>query len=198
MLKNILQEVLTLLDKRELYNKISIISEKSDINTELKDLSSMEKDDVMLMIRSALFVVNSVTRNYIKNLTVERVLTDSEGKIYFDQLDSSIISVKDVSDSLNSPLVFSVFFDHIKTACKNQEVLISYYFENSPLDSIFDSFKLPLSLTNHIVALGVVCEYLTIKLLYSEASVFEAKFKSELEDAAPKRGGRNFPAWRSV
>lgn len=196
MLKSILCDALLMMDKQDLRGQLLEIKEKSNLDGEFANFSANDKKELETLCELAVFVVNSITRNYIKNLTVERVTADEEGKIFFDALSRPIIAVKDVVDNLNCPLVMNVFFDHVKVAAKNQEVIISYFFECESLESIFDSFPLPLSLTPHIIALGVVSEYLSMKLLYSEASVFESKFKSELEDAAGKRGSRYFPAWR--
>ncbi len=197
MLEDILEEVLLILGQFERREKLRGISQKSTFEQEIKDFAEHDKNDLILMKSLALSVVNSITRNYIKNIHVEKVKTDAEGKIFFDALEKQIISVKDVVDSLNSPVVFNVYFDHVKTAIKNKDLMISYFFECEDLDSLFDEFSLPLSLTNHIVALGVASEYLSSKLLFAEASVMEQKFKSELEDARQKRGSRIMPVWRN-
>ena len=196
MLKSILCDVLLMLDKQALKDQILEITEKSTIEGELSGLSASDKKEIEILSALSLSVTNIITRNYIKNLAVERAASDKDGRIFFKDLSRPIIAVKDVVDSMNSPLVMNVFFDHVKVAAKSQEVMISYFFECEALNSIFDSYPLPLSLTPHIIALGVASEYLSMKLLYGEAAVFESKFKSELEDAAGKRGSRYFPAWR--
>ena len=196
MLKDIILDCLQMLGEREVRNKVTELSHGGTVDKELSHLTVHEQDMVKLLISCSLNVVNAVTRNLIKSLAMENVKSDYDGRIYFKDLDHSIISVKDVRDELNAPIVFHVFFDHLRVPLKNKELTVSYYFEHKPLNSMYESYDLPLSLTNHIVALGALSEYCALKLLYNEAEMFESKFKAELEDAAVQKGERKFPTWR--
>ena len=136
MLKNIILDMLALLDETSLQRKVEGISIQSNLDDELQGFETQEKDKIKSLADSAVNVLNSITRSYIKNLTTEHVKSDSEGRIYFKDLSKSVISIKDVADKMNSPIVFNVYFDHIKTACKNQDLMISYYFEHEKLTSL--------------------------------------------------------------
>ena len=118
-------------------------------------------------------------------------------KIYFSDLSRPVVSIKNVTDEINSPIVFKTFFDHLKVPFKNKYFDICYAFETEDFNSIFDKLELPLGLSNYTLALGTVSNYFQIKLLYSEAELFESKFKAELAEINPSSGVRSFFVWRS-
>lgn len=197
MLKDILISCFGLIDEVEMRDKLEGISQKSTITTELGAVDNMTKNNIKLMTNCTLNVLNSITRGFVPNWTIENIKSDESGKIYFKDFEQTVISIKSVTDELNNHVVYQVFFDHIKVPFKNKEFSVCYNFESRPLASLFDSYFLPLGLTERIIALGAVAEYLQIKLLYSEASLFESKFKAELENIKQKAGNRYFPAWRN-
>lgn len=197
MLKDILISCFGLIDEVEMRDKLEGISQKSTITTELGAVDNMTKNNIKLMTNCTLNVLNSITRGFVPNWTIENIKSDESGKIYFKDFEQTVISIKSVTDELNNHVVYQVFFDHIKVPFKNKELSVCYNFESRPLASLFDSYFLPLGLTERIIALGAVAEYLQIKLLYSEASLFESKFKAELENIKQKAGNRYFPAWRN-
>ena len=197
MLKDILISCFGLIDEVEMRDKLEGISQKSTITTELGAVDNMTKNNIKLMTNCTLNVLNSITRGFVPNWTIENIKSDESGKIYFKDFEQTVISIKSVTDEVNNHVVYQVFFDHIKVPFKNKEFSVCYNFESRPLASLFDSYFLPLGLTERIIALGAVAEYLQIKLLYSEASLFESKFKAELENIKQKAGNRYFPAWRN-
>jgi len=197
MLKDILLDCYRLIDEVEHYEQISNIQVQSILRAEIANIRDLNmRQDVYEMIYHSKNVVNKITRDYIKNLTVEDVKSDSDGKIYFKNLSMPIISIKNITDELNNPIIFNCYYDYVKVPIKNSDLSVAYYFENKDLGSIFESYMLPLGVTEHIIALGTVSEYLSKKLLYSEAKMYESMFKEELEDVRANKKNRSFPAWR--
>ena len=152
---------------------------------------------IMLILSCLKNVINSVTKSYLKNYTIERVRSDRDGKILLSNLTKPVLGIKNVSDSMNNYIVFKTFFDHIKVPFANMEYDVCYNFETTDFESIFDELEVPLGLTNYCLALGCVSAYFQIKLLYTEAELYESKFKAELADIKQNLGSRSFYVWRN-
>jgi len=197
MVKDVINECMIMLDNMELKHKVSAIQTQNNLNEELSDFTEKDKETILLLISSLKNVINSVTRNFLKNYTIERVKSDNDSKIYYNSLSRPVISIKNVTDEINGQIIFKPYFDHLKVPYKNTFFDVCYAFETTDFNSLFDKLEVPLGLTNYCIALGVVSSYLQIKLLYSEAELFESKFKAELEDIKPKSGPRSFYVWRN-
>ena len=187
MLKDIIKNTLLLLSDNELSDKIDLISEKSTVSGEIAGLSDFEKQNVKLIVKLSKFVLDSITRSYIKNTICENVTSDEEGKILYSNLTYKIVGVNDIRDMFGHHLVFDEHFDHIVIPYKNFNATISYSVENDDLESVFDDYKKPVEITDYVLSLGVAAEYARIKLLSSEAFNFDSKFKEELENAKSNR-----------
>lgn len=197
MVKDVITECLILLDNFELKTKIDNINTKSNLNEELALLNPKDKETIEILLNSLKNVINSVTRNFLKNYTIERVRSDNDCKISYDKFSKPVISIKSVTDEINGQIVFKSFFDHLKVPYKNMNFDVCYAFETTDFKSLFEEIEVPLGLTCYCLALGVVSAYLQIKLLYSEAELFESKFKAELDDIKPNSGTRSFFVWRN-
>jgi len=197
MVKDIINECLILLDDNSLKEKIKNVKLKGTLETELTGLSETEKNTIKLLVENLKNVINSITRSYLKNYTIERIKSDNEGKITLSSFSRPVIGIKNVSDSMNNYIVYKTFFDHIKVPFSNMDFDVCYNFETEEFNSLFDEVDVPLGLTSYCLALGVVSVYYQIKLLYSEAELFESKFKAELHDIKPSLGTRSFFVWRN-
>lgn len=197
MVKDILIECLNLLDNQELKDKIMNISTSSNLENEISDFCDMDKKTIRILVHQLKNVINSVTKSYLKNFTIERVKSDENAKIDLKSLSKPVLGIKNVSDVMNNYIVYKTYFDHLKVPFANMEYDVCYNFETTEFSSIFDEVFVPLGLSNYCLALGCVSAYFQIKLLYNEAEMFESKFKSELKAIKPNHGVRSFFVWRS-
>jgi len=196
MVKDIVIESLKLLDKMELMGKVNLITEKSDLVTELDGIENRDANDIMLLASLIPEVVNTVSKTLKTSHKIEKLRSDEDKRIFYKDFEYEVVSIRDITDEMNSPIVFTAFFDHLKVPYANKDFFVTYDFNIVNIYSLFDECILPLGVTSYIVALGVVSAYLTIKLLYQEAGVFESKFLNELSLIKPNTGARNFFVWR--
>lgn len=197
MVKDVILECLMLMDNISLYEKIKNINVKSNLEIELQTLEEADKNTILILVSSLKNVINSITRNYLKNYAIERVMSDDEGRIPYSNLTRPIISVKSVTDEINSQIVYKAYFDFLKVPFKNKLFDVCYSFETSDFVSLFDKLELPLGLSCYTLALGTVASFMQIKLLYNEAEIFESKFRTELSEIKPNSGVRSFFVWRN-
>ena len=197
MVKDVINECLILLDDFELKTKLDGVQNLNNLNGEISEFSEKEKQEIVLLVSSLKNVINSVTRSYLKNYTIERIKSDNDAKISYSEFSKPVISIKSITDEINGQIIFKPYFDHVKVPYSNMNFDVCYAFETKDFKSLFDELEVPLGLTNYCLALGVVSAYLEIKLLYSEAELFESKFKAELEDIKPNSGTRSFFVWRN-
>ena len=196
MVKEILIDCFSQIDDVSMCEKLENITDVSNLIDEIKDFDETDQDKIKLMVRLLANVINSVTKSYLKNYIIDRVKSDEEGRVYYTSLSKPIVSVKNVSDEMNSYIVYKTYFDHIKLPYKNTTFDICYNFETTAFSSLFDEVCVPLGLSSYCLSLGVVSAYFQIKLLYREAELFESKFKSELSQIKTNNGNRSFFVWR--
>ena len=183
MTKDIIKLSATLLGLDEIVNyldkKTSTLT--SQMQSNLQDLTTFTS-----------YILREITKEYIPLSHTEEIASDSQCQISFSKLSKKILAVKDIKDSFGNSATFNLYPDYIKVGFPNKTYTITYNYTLGPISSVEQSLTLPLGLDYFTVSYGVASEYALSRLLYSEADMWESKFKNSLESVRSRVGERRF------
>jgi len=162
--------------------------------------SSEISDEVDKKLNDLIAILNYVLRNITKEyfpLNHEEVLTsNNQCEVYFNTFEYNPISINDVKNSLLDSVTYNIYPEYLKVGKPNNNYLIKYNYVPKKIVNIDDSLVLPLGLEPFTVCYGIASEYALSKLLYSEAEMWESKFKNSLETYRSIKGERRFHSRR--
>lgn len=150
-------------------------------------------DDLIVYLN---YVVREVTKEYFPMQHMEVVSSDNQCQIFFTNLSKIAISIKDIKNSMGDSVTFNLYPEFIKVGNQNTNYLIEYNYIPNPIKSVNDSLALPFGLEYFVICYGIASEYSLSRLLYSEAEMWEGKFKNALRYSKSRIGERRFLARR--
>lgn len=153
-----------------------------------------EKTDDLLLFTN--YIIKEITKSYFPLSHTEDVVSNNLCEIPFKNLSKNAIAIKNLKNQSMQEVTFNLYPEFIKVGFPNTKYTITYNYTPNKLTSIEDKIDLPLGLDYEVVAYGVASEYALSRLLYSEADMWEDKFKSALENIKSKHGERKFYARR--
>ncbi len=166
IVKKILLSVCTMLQLTELASEI----EQDETSEEVK-----------LMLACVNYVNNIIATDYIKIYkTVEISVEDSAQEIEFSQISShTFLGVKSVIDESGNKINFTVTDSGLKVYKNGKmKVCFAYFPDELLLDDSITNYKTKIN--ERIFAYGVAAEYLFIKGIVDDASMWDERFKREL------------------
>lgn len=188
MTKDILKLSATLLGLDDVVNFLNQSSDEEPSN------------DVLIKINELLvytnYCIREITKEFYPLSYSEKVTSDNSCQIYYKTLSHNAISIKDIKNSASLSVTFNLYPDYIKVGNPCQEYQISYNYIPNPITTYDQKFSLPFGLDYFIVCYKVASEYALSKLLYSEAEMWESKFKNSLSNLSSRVGERRFHARR--
>lgn len=163
------------------------LAEREDLTEYLKgDLYDPASErEIERLIECFRIVEQDIATGYLALTTKESMETE-DGKIFYASLQKPVVSVlrTEVND-VGVP--FIVYPDRIETKRGKVDVVYSYLPNEKGLEDDCEFLKrIPIS----VVAYGVVSEYCLMNGLYTEASLFDQKYKDSLSSlcaVSPKR-----------
>jgi len=142
------------------------------------------------------YVIREVTKEYYPLSYCETISSDNQCQIYFNKLSKNAIAIKDIKNNSDLSVTFNLYPEFIKVGSPNSKYTILYNYVPECIQNYSQQFSLPLGLDYFIICYGVASEYALSKLLYSEADMWESKFKNALENIKSRVGERRFYARR--
>lgn len=171
MLSEIIKSVALILDDKETL-------EYFGNNSAVEDYTS----NINTYITLTNFVLTNIAQNFLCYKCTEEIVSDSNCKLNLASLSNSLCAIKSVKDQNFKKVKYSVGLDYISVSNPNKLYFVEYYFLPANLTSLDDTVLLPFGLDLKTLSWGVVAEYFTIKMQYTEANIWELKFKSGLKN----------------
>lgn len=181
MLSEIIKNVALLLDDQEVLNYLQATEVQEDTPT-----------NVNTYITLVNFVLTNIAQNFLCYKCTEELVSDSNCKLNLADLSHGICTIKSVKDQNLKQVKFSTSIDYIFTQKPNKLHYVEYTFLPSNLTSLDDTVLLPLGLDIKTVCYGVVCEFYTLKMQFTEANIWEQKFKANLKNLNKRYIGIRF------
>lgn len=170
-----------------------------DVIEHLKSGSSVSQetqnkiDDLITYLN---YTLREITKEYFPLKHTEITKSDNQCQIFFTNLSETAISIKDIKDQFGNSVTFNLYPEFIKLGFPNSNYTIEYNYVPKSVKNINDTLTLPLGLEMFSVCYGIASEYALSRLLYSEAEMWESKFKNSLQFCKNKLGERRFYARR--
>jgi len=187
MTKDIIKLSATLLGLDDVVNYLSSPEEQPSeiVSTKINEL---------IVITN--YCLRQIVKEYFSLNHKEIVCSDSNCQIEYKNLSKTPISILDIKNNANLSVTFNLYPEFIKVGTPNSNYLISYNWLPNNIESINQEITLPFGLDYYILCYGVASEYSLSKLLYSEAEMWESKFKNALSSLKNLKGERRFFARR--
>ena len=93
-------------------------------------------------------------------------------------------------------MTFNLYPEFIKVGFPSTNYLVEYNYLPNKINSVKETLSLPLGVEYFTICYGIASEYALSKLLYSEAEMWESKFKNSLLKFKGVKGERRFYARR--
>jgi len=171
-----------------------VISYLSGDTTETPPPEVLTKINELIVFTN--YVIREITKEYYPLSHREKITSDNQCQIYFSNLSKKAISINDIKNESNLSVTFNIYPDYIKVGTPNKEYEIFYNYIPETIKTFDQNIVLPFGLDFFVICYGVASEYALAKLLYSEADMWESKFKKSLELTKSRVGERRFFARR--
>ena len=179
LVKDIIKLTCKLLDKNQLAEKID-----SD------NLGEEELKEVENLVNSFNLIHDEISTELLPIVKIEKIKTQNL-KISFSQLSNQPVSILAVKDSCGRTVRHKVLNDSIIAFANEVEIWYSCKPETLSINAEISS-----TLPERVYAYGVAREFYINKSLYSDAEVWEERFKNSIEMLSPKKSGRRVPRRR--
>lgn len=170
----------------KIIKNIALILE--DENT-LNNLAELEKDSNTTLANSTQtyislvnFVLANIAENFLCYNCTQDVVSDLSGKLSLADLRYTPCVIKHVKDDSFKNVKFNVGLDYIYVANPNSVYFVEYAFIPADLTNVTDTILLPIGLDYKALCYGVVSEFYALKMQFTEANIWEQKFKSCLRN----------------
>lgn len=156
--------------------------------------TAAQQSEIDLFVQCFNYVYKEIAGIYFPLLEKEQI-SFNDGKFLLKNLSKKIISIKKLLKN-NKKLKFYQYPGHIDCETDNAIIVYAYLPEDFVLTdeiNLFGGKVLP-----QVMAYGVVCEYCFISGNYSDADIWQARFKSALEAISSKKSGVVLPKRRFI
>lgn len=176
------KEIITLIAK---WFNISEILELEDFGGSTENASQATQAEIDEIIYCINLVVDELACDYFPLLHTQKI-SSTDGKIYYSQLEKTILKIFSLKDS-NQSIPYKLFPDHIKVDYDSNFTL-TYSFIPSAPQTITGALEIiGAQITPRLLAYGVAREYCIFKSLYEQADYYNSRFVSAINVASTKR-----------
>lgn len=169
------------------------LKELEDILRSTTTIEEVENDDMELLINCINLVCNSIATDYIPLTKTKRVINVSGIIPLQGFAKEQLYKILRITDSYGQKLHFKIIAGGIVCAKGDVDITYSYFPREYTFNDTIDEFC--VDLTERVVSMGVVSEYLFIRGNGDDASIWEDRFKNAMrsimrprrEVAMPKR-----------
>ena len=124
--------------------------------------------------------MRQITRDYMPLYKEEILCSDENCQINYSDFSTAPVQIKSVSylDGISS--TFRCFPSYIKVGYQNKKYLVKYSYTPSSVSDLDSEIEMPFGLKIETICFGVCYEYCISNELYSEADIWEERFKNSL------------------
>jgi len=173
MLKETLLKCVKLLDRDDLFETIK------DTNSISKIENKQQQIDVIKLVSYYNYIINLICENYIDLVRVDTFVSDSSRRIYYNNFLFKPIKILSVK-SAESSEYFHIFADHILVKNANRKYEVEYKFAPCEVSDFYNEECVKLAISEDVLALGIVSQFLASKGKYNESEYLNDKFMYRL------------------
>ena len=177
VVKDVLRSAVLFVNKAELLG-LNAFDEASETAPTIS-----QQADIDLFVQCFNYVYKEIASGYFPLLEKEKVVF-KDNKFYFKDLSKQIIFVKKISKG-NKKLKFYLYPEYIECETDSAEIVYAYLPNDFVLTDEVNLFG--GKVLSQVMAYGVAREYCLIMGNYSDADVWENRFKNSLENIASKK-----------
>lgn len=170
----------------EIIKNVAYILEDKAALDNLYDISNDDAvdvcDSVLTYITLCNFVISNIAQWHLCYKCTEEIVSDSAGKLSLSDLSYAPCVIKSVKDQNFKQVKFNVSMDYIYVNNPNRMHFIEYAFIPKDLTSLDDTVLLPMGLDYKCICYGIVSEFYALKMQFTEANIWEIKFKDCLRN----------------
>ncbi len=170
----------------KIIKNVALILEDEQTLTNLKniekDADTPLENSTETYISLVNFVMANIAENFLCFNTTQEVVSDYEGKIYLSDLRYTPCIIKNVKDDAFKNAKFGVSIDYLTVNNLNRVHFVDYAFIPADLTGLTDTVLLPMGIDYKVICYGVVSEYYALKMQFTEANIWEQKFKNGLRN----------------
>lgn len=155
----------------------------------LENISEWENDnatELQITTQTYISLVNFVLANIAENFLCYRctqdLVSDNTGKLYLADLRFTPCRIKHIRDENFKIVKYNVGIDYIFVSNPNSVHFIEYAYIPPDVSNLEDSILLPIGLDYKTLCYGAVSEYYSLKMQFTQANIWEQKFKSGLKN----------------
>ena len=176
---------------KEVIKNVCIYLGKDDIlNSNLfiengEELSTQNQKELDLMVDCLNFVTEEISSENLPIYKSKKINLEN-GKIKVNLIDEKIQDIVSVKGNSEKSLKYRIIDENLVCLANSVEVIYTVYPNKVNIDSNIELFNGCLSA--RVLAYGVASEFCYMQMLYSDASIWENRFKNSLLTDVRKKG----------
>ena len=171
-----------------------------DVNSYIDAINSEEEatapESLGLLINLANLTIRRITRDYMPLYAEETIFSDDSCQIAFSAFSKTPVQIKSISTPDRISATFRCFPTFIKVGYSSRPYIVKYSYAPEEMDDLEDTIEKPYNLAIETIAYAVCFEYCIANELFSEADMWEERFKQAImkdingtrTKMVPKRG----------
>ena len=172
---------------KEILKDCALLLDRDDLNTYLNngvadDYVTASKD-ASVLLNAYNIVSQEISSEYLKLEYVE-TFSVKDGRVSFEKFKYTPLIIRSVKDKKGNKIAYQIEQGSIYTNFNEIEVTYVYSFPKKSLNDLTGYELTPI--TSKILQYGTLTEYLLIKGLYEEASLYNSKYVDALSNAINK------------
>ena len=158
--------------------------------------SKQTQEKIDMLITYLNYILREITKEYYPLYHSEVISSDHQCQIKYTSFTYTPNSIKDIKNSQGDSVTFNLYPEFAKVGFPNANYLVEYSYSPNKISNLFNHLALPIGLEYFIICYGIASEYALSQLLYSEAEMWESKFRNGLKSFKSNKGERRFFARR--
>ena len=179
MLSEIIKNIALILDDQQVLEYLDYNQTFTQNNSE-ETIKQPKNIDMYIALTN--FVLTDIAQNFLCYKCTQDLLSDTDGKIKLADFLHVPCSIKCIKNDEGKKVRFYITDDDLVVDEAGKLYFVEYAFLPDALSSLDDSVLLPIGLDIKTLVYGVVSEYLATKMQYTEANIWEQKFKQGLKN----------------
>lgn len=173
MLSKILKNIALILEDKQALNDIELWEQDNSVQPEVS---------VQTYISLINFVTASIAEDFLCYNHTQYLVSDDSGKICLADLRYTPCRIKHIRDESGKIVKFKLGIDNVVVSVADRVYAVEYSYIPPDVSSLSDSILLPMGLDYKTLCYGVVSEYYSLKMQYTQANIWEQKFKAGLKN----------------
>ena len=173
MLSKIIKNIALILEDEQTLNNLSELDKNPSANIGV---------GVQTYITLVNFVLSNVAENYLCYSCTQDLVSDKTGRLALADFRYTPCVIKHVKDENFKNVKYNISMDYIHVENPSSVYFVEYSFIPSDLTLLTDSVWLPIGLDYKALCYGVVSEFYALKMQFTEANIWETKFKQSLRN----------------